>query len=235
MGRDRELKWLAFSLYPLSFFLYSPFKLNYCNQLTDRGLGKTLERCRDSLEYLELDWTGITGENMTEFTGTLRCVEYLNLTCCQHLINRGLRQMLNLCGRRLKSLNLVKIKISWDNLTVFEGSLPSKENLNLSYCPRHRSRTYLFPPVVREYTYNSQCKRTHFTGKHFKDFNQTLPLLKSLNLIGCGKLTPNGLLYLLKLCERRKLRYFYLVHCTKLSSYSRHKVQRIYLGIKVYY
>ena len=26
MGRDQELKWLAFSLYPLSFFLYSPFK-----------------------------------------------------------------------------------------------------------------------------------------------------------------------------------------------------------------
>jgi len=26
MGRDQELKWLAFSLYPLSFFLYSLFK-----------------------------------------------------------------------------------------------------------------------------------------------------------------------------------------------------------------
>ena len=26
MGRDQELKWLAFSLYSLSFFLYSPFK-----------------------------------------------------------------------------------------------------------------------------------------------------------------------------------------------------------------
>ena len=26
MGRDQELKLLAFSLYPLSFFLYSPFK-----------------------------------------------------------------------------------------------------------------------------------------------------------------------------------------------------------------
>ena len=25
MGRDQELKWLAFSLYPLSIFLYSPF------------------------------------------------------------------------------------------------------------------------------------------------------------------------------------------------------------------
>ena len=25
-GRDRELKWLAFSIHPLSFFLYSPFK-----------------------------------------------------------------------------------------------------------------------------------------------------------------------------------------------------------------
>ena len=27
MGRYREPKWLAFSLYPLSFFLYSPFKI----------------------------------------------------------------------------------------------------------------------------------------------------------------------------------------------------------------
>ena len=27
MGRDKKLKWLAFSLYPLSFFLYSPFKM----------------------------------------------------------------------------------------------------------------------------------------------------------------------------------------------------------------
>ena len=26
MGRDQELKWLAFRLYPLSFFLYYPFK-----------------------------------------------------------------------------------------------------------------------------------------------------------------------------------------------------------------
>ena len=26
MGRDQELKWLAFSLYPISFFLYSPCK-----------------------------------------------------------------------------------------------------------------------------------------------------------------------------------------------------------------
>ena len=27
MGRDQELKWLAFSLYPLLFFLYCPFNL----------------------------------------------------------------------------------------------------------------------------------------------------------------------------------------------------------------
>ena len=28
MGRDQELKWLAFSLYPLSSFFYSPFNLD---------------------------------------------------------------------------------------------------------------------------------------------------------------------------------------------------------------
>ena len=30
MGRDQELKWLAFSLYPLSFFLYCPFNQWIC-------------------------------------------------------------------------------------------------------------------------------------------------------------------------------------------------------------
>jgi len=28
MGHDQKLKWLAFSLYPLSFFLYCPFNLH---------------------------------------------------------------------------------------------------------------------------------------------------------------------------------------------------------------
>ena len=210
--------------------------LTYCNQLTDRGLRKTLERCRDSLEYLELGWTGITGENMTEFTGTLHRVEYLNLTCCQHLTNRGLGQMLNLCCRRLKSLNLVKTKISGENLTGLEGYLPCLESLNLSNCPRLTDQGLIcFLRMCGSTLTTLSMGGTHFTGEHFKDFNQTLPLLKSLSLIGCGKLTPNGLLYLLKLCERSKLRYLYLAHCTKLSGYFRHKVQRLYLGVKVYY
>ena len=33
MGRDQELKWYAFSLYPLSFFLYSPFKRNRASHI----------------------------------------------------------------------------------------------------------------------------------------------------------------------------------------------------------
>ena len=36
MGRDQELKWLAFSLYPLSFFLYSPFNLYKSKNWTTR-------------------------------------------------------------------------------------------------------------------------------------------------------------------------------------------------------
>jgi len=35
MGRDQELKWLAFSLYPLLFFLYCPFKLK-CRKILQR-------------------------------------------------------------------------------------------------------------------------------------------------------------------------------------------------------
>ena len=36
MGRDQELKWLAFGLYPLSFFLYSPFNLYKSKNWTTR-------------------------------------------------------------------------------------------------------------------------------------------------------------------------------------------------------
>ena len=36
MGRDQELKWLAFSLYPFSFFLYSPYKEPFIDDSDDK-------------------------------------------------------------------------------------------------------------------------------------------------------------------------------------------------------
>ena len=36
MGRDQELKWLAFSLYPISFFLYSPFKYYFMSMIVTK-------------------------------------------------------------------------------------------------------------------------------------------------------------------------------------------------------
>ena len=49
MGRNQELKWLAFSIYSLSFFLYSPFNI-FCTYQADHilellGWGKHYFRC----------------------------------------------------------------------------------------------------------------------------------------------------------------------------------------------
>ena len=48
MGRDQDLKWLAFSLYHLSFFLYSPFKANSINGLAP----KYKRRCKDTKKLI---------------------------------------------------------------------------------------------------------------------------------------------------------------------------------------
>ena len=68
MDRDRELKWLAFSLYPISFFLYSPFnqknilfstkKLAYFQQKKLDGLSRHSVQERHAIRFHERFWLG---------------------------------------------------------------------------------------------------------------------------------------------------------------------------------
>jgi len=49
MGRDRELKWLDFSVYPLSFFLYSPFKVTHHVRFTTAPFNPYLSNIEEDI------------------------------------------------------------------------------------------------------------------------------------------------------------------------------------------
>ena len=63
MGRDQELKWLAFSLYPLSFFLYSPFSENFIDKGHDFVIYEMSPYERS--QFLNREWKYQQNKNIT--------------------------------------------------------------------------------------------------------------------------------------------------------------------------
>ena len=50
-----------------------------CEQLTNKGLLQILQLCGITLRSLDLSRTDITGENLSEYKGTLPCLENLKI------------------------------------------------------------------------------------------------------------------------------------------------------------
>ena len=103
-------------------------------KLTHKGLLQILHLCGSSLRSLDISETNITGENLFEFKGTLPCLENLAIASCEQLIDKGLLQILHLCGSTLISLNLGWTNITGENLSEYKGTLPCLEILKMSYC-----------------------------------------------------------------------------------------------------
>ena len=112
--------------------------LKYCDQLSDYGFGQVLQLCRSTLRYLDVSYTNITGENLSEFNITLTWLENLNLSCCKQLSNKGLLQILQLCGSALRSLDVTWSNITGENFAEFKETLPCLKNLDL-YCLKQLS------------------------------------------------------------------------------------------------
>ena len=105
-----------------------------CEQLTDRGLLQILQLCGSTLRSLDIAGSNITGENLSEYKGTLPCLENLKMRCCTHLTDKGLLQILQLCGSTLRSLDISDTNITGENLSEYKGTLPFLDNLNMYDC-----------------------------------------------------------------------------------------------------
>jgi len=106
--------------------------MSYCDQLTNKGLLQILQLCGSTLRSLDIGFTKITGEYLSEYKNTLPCLENLNMSRCYQLTNKGLLQILQLCGSKLRSLDIQYTNITGEILSEYKGTLPCLENLKIN-------------------------------------------------------------------------------------------------------
>ena len=108
--------------------------LSVTDNVTDTFLLQIVQLCGSTLKSLDIRYTNITGENLSEYNGTLPCLTDLNLGACTQLTDKGLLQILQLCGSTLKSLDISWTNLTGDNMSEYNGTLPCLTDLNLKLC-----------------------------------------------------------------------------------------------------
>ena len=199
-----------------------------CYNLTDKGLLQILQLCGRTIISLDISDTAITGENLSEFKGSLPCLDNLGMRSCHKVTNKGLLQLLQLCGSTLRSLDISGISITGENLSEYKGTLSCLENLNMNYY-RYLEEKGLLQILQLcgsklRYLDLSCCKQltdkgllqilqlcgstlrsldigyTHITGENLFEYKGTLPCLANLDMKYCEQLTDKGLSQILQLC-----------------------------------
>ena len=199
-----------------------------CYNLTDKGLLQILQLCGRTIISLDISDTAITGENLSEFKGSLPCLDNLGMRSCHKVTNKGLLQLLQLCGSTLRSLDISGISITGENLSEYKGTLFCLENLNMNYY-RYLEEKGLLQILQLcgsklRFLDLSCCKQltdkgllqilqlcgstlrsldigyTHITGENLFEYKGTLPCLTNLDMKYCEQLTDKGLSQILQLC-----------------------------------
>ncbi|XP_023341503.1 uncharacterized protein LOC111711391 isoform X3 [Eurytemora carolleeae] len=175
--------------------------MSYCKQLTNKGLLQILQLCGSTLRSLDISNTNITGENLSEYKGTLPCLENLNMSECYHFTNKGVLQILQLCGSTLRSLDISVTKVTGENLSEYKVILPCLENLIMSSCEKFTNKGLLQILQLCGSTLRSlDISYTEITGENLSEYKGTLPCLENLDMQFCDQLINKGLLQILQLC-----------------------------------
>ena len=101
-----------------------------CTHLTDKGLLQILQLCGSTLRSLDISDTNITGENLSEYKGTLPFLDNLNMYDC-YITDKVLLQILQLCGSTLRYLNIFETLVTEEFLSEYKGTLPCLEILEV--------------------------------------------------------------------------------------------------------
>ena len=175
--------------------------LSWCHQITDEGLLQIFKVCGKTLRYLNLAYTNVTEESLVEFNGTLVCLENLYMKDCDRLTNRGLLQILRLCDKTLRSLNLANTDITGESLVGYSGTLACLENLNLRGCPISDEGLLQIFKVCGKTLRYLNLTGTNITGESLVGYSGTLACLENLNL-SCCPISDMGLLQIFRVCGK---------------------------------
>ena len=172
-----------------------------CRHLTNKGLLLMLQLCGTTLRSLDdISGTDISGENLSEYKGTLPCLEKLNMRDCDYLTDNGLLQFLQLCGSTLRSLIISGTDITGENLSEYKGTLPCLENLDMRYCQLTDRELVQIFKLCGSTLRSLDLSDTNITGENLSEYKGTLPCLENLELSYCHQLTDRGLVQIFQLC-----------------------------------
>ena len=184
-----------------NLYVMEDLNLSHCLKLTDQGLMNILGRVNEeSLKTLDLSLTKISGETLRR-VNKFRNLRYLNLSACRSLKDGGLSFFLQICGSRMRSLNLSRTSINGEQIDPnINTSNVCVENLLLDTCCTHLTDLGLRlllerfdqGPKVMDLT------GTKITGEGISDLERPLNHLEQLVLNDCKSLTDKGLLVMMK-------------------------------------
>ena len=176
--------------------------MHCCQQLTNKGLLQILQLCGSTLRSLTISYTNIIGENLSEYKGTLPCLKNLDMSHCYQLTNKGLLLMLQLCGSKLRSLDIGGTNITDDILMKYKGTLFCLDNLKLIDCYTQLTDKGLLQILqfCGSTLRSLDISYTNITGENLSEYKGTLPCLNNLAIASCEQLTDKGLLQILQLC-----------------------------------
>jgi len=172
----------------------------YGTAIDDVWFLQTLRQIRSTIKFLTLSNSNISGKILSEFNETLPCLENLNLNFCRQLTNKGLLQILQLCGSTVRSLDVFGTQISGETLAEYRNTLPCLVSLNLGSCELSDNGFAQILLLCGSTLRTLAICFTNITGRKLSDYKGTLPCLENLNLSNCKQLSDNGLLQILQIC-----------------------------------
>ena len=118
--------------------------LSNCKLLTDIGLRELVRVCGANLEVLKLNETLVSGEGVSHLNTQLAKLHTLHMLICKNLTDKGLCELLQLCGSGLQNLDIGSTNITLEQENI-KFSLPIIESLSLSVCKnlKDKGRTHI--------------------------------------------------------------------------------------------
>ena len=171
-----------------------------CKLLSDQGLGQLLRISGRRLELLNVGGTNITGENVSRLTRPLPELSKLYLDRCRNITEQGLCDLIQVCGDKIRLIDLEKTDISGEGLNEITRKFFEMDILNLNSC-RNLTDCGL-KEILRIFGFNLSVLSLGETGilGDGLDSSNILDRVEHLILFGCKELTDTGLCIILKIC-----------------------------------
>ena len=172
-----------------------------CKGITQQGILELLQLCGSQLKDLGLSRTKVTGEGMSVLHDKFIKLETLDLSCCYNITDQGVRELLQMCGTKLKVLDLSPADISGEGLSELDGKFINLEVLALNGCKdiTQEGLVEILQMCGSQLKVLHLCS-TKITGEGLSVLQGKFIRLETLDLSCWAGFTEQGLIEIVRMC-----------------------------------